>query len=243
MAENKHVEVLEFSQSMARHINGLGDESKITRRKSIEAIRREFQASSAKFSKVEFQELFDEFLKPLLKILSDPIEKCRELTILLIFESVDSLARPQDILHLLIPVIVQRLGQQEINEPSEELRLELVKCLTKLIEISGKSVSMFLDDLIKILQQTIVDPYPEVKKESCKCASKLARSIPESFHQQSESLIKPLCESISHQHSRVRIEVILSIGKLQHPSENRVKLLKSLIFRRRYSIRKQQAGG
>ena len=212
MADTQHVKITELTKSFARHINGLADDSKFSRRKAVEAIGKELRKQAQELSSSEYQLLFEDLVKPLLKVFSDPIEKCRELTILIVYDSIGNLEKPQQMLHFIVPLLVQRLGQQEIVEPSEELRLELVKSLSKLIEVCGKNITIFLNDVVQILQQTITDPYPEVKKESCRCASKLAKTIPESFQQQSESLIKPLCESISHQHSKVRIEVVLAIG-------------------------------
>ena len=58
-----------------------------------------------------------------------------------------------------------------------------------------------------------MDPFPDIKKESCVCASLLARTVPQQFHMQSESLIAPLLITISHQHSKVRIAAVTSIGK------------------------------
>ena len=65
-----------------------------------------------------------------------------------------------------MPVLVARLGTQEITEPSEELRLSLVTLLSSLIELEGTRMAPYLSDLVTILQRTIVDPYPEVKKVS-----------------------------------------------------------------------------
>ena len=53
---------------------------------------------------------------------------------------------------------------QEITEPSEEIRLNLVTLLTSIVSISATGIAPYLNDLITILQRTIVDPYPEVKK-------------------------------------------------------------------------------
>jgi len=41
----------------------------------------------------------------------------------------------------------------------------------------------------------------------------LAKTVPEQFHMQSESLILPLILTVSHQHSKVRIAAVISIGK------------------------------
>lgn len=63
-----------------------------------------------------------------------------------------------------MPVVVARLGSQEITEPSEELRLSLVSLLTSIVNICKEKMSPYLNDMVLVLQKTIVDPYPEVKK-------------------------------------------------------------------------------
>lgn len=55
-------------------------------------------------------------------------------------------------------------GNQEIVEPSEEIRLKLVTLLTSIVSMSASGMAPYLNDLITILQRTIIDPYPEVKK-------------------------------------------------------------------------------
>ncbi|XP_063284965.1 dynein axonemal assembly factor 5 [Pelobates fuscus] len=200
----------EVFQAIARHLNCLNDDNKFTRRKALGAIQQE--AQDKRLSSVALQEVFGELLKPLLRCLSDPMEKCRELATQIASHCVSNVPSPEEALPYLIPAITQRLGSPDIVEPTEELRLALTELLALLIEVCGRKLLPYLDDLIRILQRTITDPFPEVKKESCKCATSLAKCIPEHFHMQSESLIKPLMQTISHQHSKVRMAVIHTTG-------------------------------
>ena len=200
-------------QSVNRHINCLSEENRNTRKRAVEGIRKETTLKKPGLEASVIQGVLAEIIKPVLKILSDPVEKCRELTILFLTESVGCLEKAEVFLPYMIPVMVQRLGQQELIEPSEEMRLSLVCLLSKLVDVAGKHMHPFLDDLVKILQRTIVDPYHEVKKESCKCASALAKATKTHFHMVSETLIPPLSQSISHQHSRVRVDVVNAIGE------------------------------
>ncbi|ELU05823.1 hypothetical protein CAPTEDRAFT_167239 [Capitella teleta] len=203
-----------ISPNLPRHLNCLGDENRNTRKRALEAIRKETVSRSPALSTEDLGNVFQSIGGPLLKLFSDPVEKCRELSIDIIGKFLEKVPSPSSYLHVVVPVVTQRLGQQDIVEPSEELRLELIVLLTHLVELSGRDIHPYLDDLIKILQRSIVDPYPEVKKQSCKCASIVAKAIPDYFHMQSESLIKPLLTSISHQHSKVRVETILAIGNV-----------------------------
>ena len=76
-------------------------------------------------------------------------------------------SRVQDMaafLPYVIPTCVQRLGQQEITETCEELRLLLMELLTALVDVCKEKMAMYIDDLVKILQKTIADPFHHVKK-------------------------------------------------------------------------------
>jgi dynein assembly factor 5 len=155
--------------------------------------------------------LLNFLLKPLLKELSDPVEKCRELAIGIIAELCASM-HVTDFLPLLLPVLVSRLGSEEVTEPSEELRLQLLCLLSSLVQACACGMAPYLDDMILILQRTIVDPYPELKKESCHCVLHVATAVPVVFYQQSSSLVKPLLRCMTHQHSKVRMAAIKALG-------------------------------
>ena len=64
----------------------------------------------------------------------------------------------------LMPVLVARLGQQDITEPSEELRLLMLIMMTSFTDLCGSKMAPYLSDTVTILQRTLVDPYHEVKK-------------------------------------------------------------------------------
>ncbi|XP_072415938.1 dynein axonemal assembly factor 5-like [Chiloscyllium punctatum] len=203
-------------QALSRYINCLSNESKSSRRRALECIRAGTVEQKELSSGVQ-QRLLTSLLQPLLRSLSDPAERCRELTALTLSDFIRAVPRPQEALPQLIPALVQRLGQQEITEPAEELRLILLELLVLTVEVCGRQLAPYLEDMVRILQRTIVDPFPEVKKKSCECAAKYAKCTPETFHMQSESLIKPLMQTISHQHSKVRVAVIQATGTvIQH---------------------------
>lgn len=64
----------------------------------------------------------------------------------------------------IIPTVDQRLGQPELVEPCEELRLYVVEMLCSVTEICGEKLGVYMDDMIKILQRTLVDPFHDVRK-------------------------------------------------------------------------------
>ncbi|GAA6229167.1 dynein assembly factor 5, axonemal [Lates japonicus] len=205
----------EVLRGLARHLNCLNEDNKATRKRALEQIKRETVDKG--LSSSVLREVFSALLKPLLKCLSDPMERCRETAIAVITEFIRCVPKPEESLPYLMPCLAQRLGEKEILEPAEELRLSAVEMLTLTVETCGKHLAPYLSEMINILQRTIVDPFPDVKRESCKCTVKFAKCVPEHFHMQAESLVKPLMQTIAHQHYRVRVSVIETTGAvIQH---------------------------
>lgn len=204
----------EVSQKISRLINFLGDSNRSTRKRGLDGLKNELYNNSLQLDMMKI--IYKEVQGAVIKLIADPVEKCRELAITIVEKYLEISADVDAVLPYMVPNLVQRLGQQEVIEPSEELRLQLSELTTSLVQLAKKKNALYLDDCIKILQRTLVDPFYEVRKEACKCASILAQSIPEHFHQQSESLIKPLLHSVSHQHSKVRIAVVNAIGNLTY---------------------------
>ncbi|KAJ3115018.1 HEAT repeat-containing protein 2 [Phlyctochytrium bullatum] len=67
-----------------------------------------------------------------------------------------------------------RLADQEILEPSEEVRLQLVLSLEQMIEKAGPAFGPGVDEMALILIRVLQDPYPEVKK--VELLSRIART-------------------------------------------------------------------
>lgn len=166
----------EVLRGLARHLNCLSEDNKSTRKRALEAIKKETVDKG--LSSGVLQEVFSSLLKPLLKCLSDPMERCRETAILMLGEFIRCVPKPEESLPYLMPCLAQRLGGNDILEPAEELRLSLMEVLTLTVEVCGKQLAPYLNDMINILQRTIVDPFPDVKRESCKCTVNFAKSVP-----------------------------------------------------------------
>ncbi|CAJ1075034.1 dynein assembly factor 5%2C axonemal [Xyrichtys novacula] len=211
----------EVLRGLTRQLNCLNEDNKATRKRALEVIKRE--TVDRGLSSSALQEVFSALLKPLLKCLSDPMERCRETAITTLSDFIRCVPEPEESLPYLMPCLAQRLGEKDILEPAEELRLSAVEMLTLTLEVCGKHLGPYLNDMINILQRTIIDPFPDVRRESCKCTVSLAKSLPEHFHLQAESLIKPLMQTIAHQHSRVRVSVIEATGAvIQHSTGKNV---------------------
>lgn len=113
------------------------------------------------------------------------------------------------ILPYILPVLTDRLAQQEILEPAEEIRLVLVQILVTLVTQCQEKFAPFVDDAVKILAKTLADPYQEVRKTSCQMVIQLAKanSRPLAFH--GAAVPKSILPCLVHRHSSVRIAGIL----------------------------------
>jgi dynein assembly factor 5 len=159
-----------LKQKLQRDVNCLGDEDRNTRRRALEKIKRE-TLPTPPVPKAVINSLADRLLKPLLKVVSDPVERCRNLAIEIMAGHCELVDNVDTFLPYIIPVAVSRLGGVEISEPSEEVRLQLVQFITQVVKrCHGDNLPAYLTDFITILQRTIIDPYPEIKKVLIFCS-------------------------------------------------------------------------
>ncbi|XP_062515941.1 dynein axonemal assembly factor 5-like [Corticium candelabrum] len=209
-SEQRDIE--EICQKLQRDVNCLTDENRNTRRRALEKIKRETLPNPSLSSTV-ISSLAEIMLKPLLKMVSDPVEKCRNLAIEIITGHCELVDKVDCFLPYILPVAVSRVGGAEMVEPSEEVRLQLVQFLSRVVErCDAASLPPYLSDFVTILQRMITDPYPEIKKVSCQLCMMLAPKIPDHFHMKSESLMSPLVTTLTHQHYRVRVTCLKAIG-------------------------------
>ncbi|CAL8081950.1 unnamed protein product [Calicophoron daubneyi] len=145
--------------------------------------------------------------------LNDTVEVNRELAVVVNKDLIDAVPSVSVILPSLLPALTKRLGQKEVVEPSEELRLETLRLLKTVLDKSV-DVNPYVDDYLSILRVTISDAFHEVKKLSCVIAQELASRKSHRFYQTSEIIIEPLLSCLVHQHSKVRSCAINSLGRV-----------------------------
>ena len=154
--------------------------------------------------------LFQSLHKTVLKGLSDPVEKCRELCVQILGFFVQKL----DIgpfLVALMPCLVAQLGQMDLVEPSEEIRFLLVKTLGDVIASTQASFSPFVEDTVLILGRCLADPYPQVKKEACRLVQLLCQSNKQALSLHGDKITKQLIPAILHKHSSVRVVALQAL--------------------------------
>jgi dynein assembly factor 5 len=215
-----------------RNVVLLTDPNKITRQKALQSLCNDLKTSLSTKDNVDHTHLPSNMIESVLKILSDPAEKNRDLALTYTSMYVTQYCTEENnidkALSFIMPSLVQRLGMNDIVEPSEEIRLKSISLLYELCRLypNGNRLALYLNEWIIILKRTIIDPYPEVRKLSCELTSKLSAKCHEKFHMMSEVLIKPIIETMKHQHAKVRVEAINALGKYF----NRIKNIHYFIF-------------
>eukprot|EP00041_Stephanoeca_diplocostata_P019051 m.404509 g.404509 ORF g.404509 m.404509 type:complete len:792 (+) comp21198_c0_seq1:75-2450(+) len=200
----------ELLKSVRRDINCLADNSKMTRKRALGNLSK-VSLDSKGTSKAVLKILWDDFQKPVLKLFCDPVEKIREMSLEFTVDYVEILPSIGGLLPYLIPVIISRMGQRDIEEDSEEVRrLHLQLCLA-LLKKPEKDIPIYLDEFIQVLSRTITDSFPDVKKLSCECIIALAQRTSDRFHMGCKPLYKPLITNLGHQHSKVRVMALRAI--------------------------------
>ena len=232
MSEEAKKRVIALQQQLQRDVNCLSDSNRSTRVSSLNKIRKHILQEQ--FSSEELVMLLDFLLKPLLKLFPDQVEKCRELSLAVFREFYEKLHCEgiDRSLTYLMPVMVSRLSNQEIKEPSEEIRLQMLQFMEYFIpKLPLPVITPFFDDVIAILKFSVNDPYAEVKKVSCSIVSYIAPEIKDRFHLNGEALIAPLLASVGHQHSKVRIAVLRALAvTMQYGGSHAGKRLEECMF-------------
>lgn len=177
-------EAAELSRSLGRLLPGLETESKLGRRRALEALEHALEeAVRPGVDSAAFQGPWARLLLPrLLRLLTDPAEGCRALAAHLLDLGLRRAARPRDALPRLVPALTARLARPEPTrlppEPCEELRLALVQLLRLAVDLGGAALAPHLDDAVRALRGALLDPFAAVRRESCECAAALARATP-----------------------------------------------------------------
>ncbi|XP_015588991.1 dynein assembly factor 5, axonemal [Cephus cinctus] len=167
------------------------------------------------------EKIWEDIHKHIVRILNDQAEACRDLSIEILKKFFECLPVSDKNIIYIIPVLARRLASQELIETSEEVRLNCILLLKLIILKYKEHLPIYLEDLLGILARTVADNYPNVKKESCECISLLAKSIPNYFYSHSDILVKPILSNFTHQHYKVRVASIKTIGDVLQYGNNK----------------------
>lgn len=210
MIEESNEKVLSFNKMCLN----LQSQNKKDRKRTYVDLQN-FLSNSEDFSHQDLRNLFSETYMYTLNGLRDKIESVREQAIVFIqFLFIQVLPLNDFYLTYLFPIFVERIGNVEIIEESEEIRFQLLQVMNDIIKkYSGREqLKPFLNDSVIILAETVKDKYPAIKELSCHTVICLSEALPKEFHLQAETLIKPVLTCFNHQRFKVRIASVSAIG-------------------------------
>lgn len=185
------------------------------RQKSLESLLE--QSKYVGLSNDQAVALFNQCYLGVFKCYADKFESCRNAAAAVISGLLDRLPQNDFYVENIVPIIARRIGQSEIVEESEELRLLLVSQLAQVVD-KFVSTDPNIDHLAKsynyimdIVLKTLLDPYPVVQRRTCDVINILSKATP-SFSVRSEQLANPLIAMLSHRQSANRIAAIETLG-------------------------------
>ena len=158
--------------SLARDINCLADADRSTRRGGLDRIAARLSPAppppDAPLDGATLQAVaVAAVAQPLVRLLSDSVEKIREGAAALLTRLVATLPDPRPLLPSLLPALAARIGSTPVAEPSEEVRLALTQLLASgpesLIPRCGAALAPFAPELTVALARMLADPFADIK--------------------------------------------------------------------------------
>ena len=215
-----------FSQKLARDINGLSDQDKHKRKRSLDSVSRE-AAQLPSHARAHLVVL--DLHRQLSSLLADPAELNRESTIVFLKSIADAITSPPGeadtttlpaLLSYLIPTYTVRIsirgGGGACAEDSEELRLQLVQLLNVFLLSKScfETISNNFADLAEIAKGFAMDAYHNVKVEAATAIQHLCVAAPTKVRLSLAPLVNVCVANMSHQRGPVRLSSLLAIESM-----------------------------
>jgi dynein assembly factor 5 len=210
----------ESNDKIQAWVTKIQNQDRMTRQRALKELL-EYCEDEKNLTPENCTEMFDTFYLYLIKCYGDRFEMCRSLAGLIVTELLKRLEQNDYYLNYIVPVIARRIGQVEMVEESEEMRLQLLEQLNFIVSKykdlidhgsvrigDGKDVLLKpYNDIIDILKVCLLDTYPAILRECCSII-KTTSEASTSFHYRAESLVDPLVYLLKHRQSPVRIAAI-----------------------------------
>jgi len=225
-----------FLAYIQRDVNCLGEDCQGVRLQSLLKLERVLVYRIDSLSTDVIDASLDALLKPLLKRAKDKSEKCRELSIRILRSLVDSCSDLSAALAYVFPVLVSRLGCEDLDgvahlpevmrpapeqkpteitrpvEDSEEVRLELAFFVKSLLgRCNQTQILCYIDEATGLLRAQAMDMYQEVKAVALETLISFCYNHTEMLLHFAEPLGRSLCSCLMHQHARIRIKALQAL--------------------------------
>lgn len=153
----------------------------------------------------------------LVKGYADKYESCRLLTITIVSQFLSGFNERNDFfLEYIVPTMRRRIGMAEMIEESEELQLQLLEQLLKIVqEFSSRDEDHLMrayNDIVDILFRNLSNRYAIAQRQCCEIIKNLAVAT-KSFRMRANCFVDPLIAMLSHRQSANRISAVETLGK------------------------------
>ncbi|XP_024523068.1 dynein assembly factor 5, axonemal-like [Selaginella moellendorffii] len=213
--------------AIARDVNCLLDPSVSVRKAALLRLEHGVRARGEE----EIQELgSDAVIKAILRRFADPSEKCRCLAVSILLSLLEII--PGCVVSLLpyiLPVVSERLplrslpdevefgtkvGQEALLEPSEEVRLLLVRLLTSLLNHAPRLIHPFASEVASIIMVTATDSYPEVLMETMTLLERFTDTMDQKIKPIAKQLVSVILRLLVHNRYKVRVAALRAVHRL-----------------------------
>jgi len=192
--------------AFAREINCLKDAQKAIRLPALQRLHTDLPHLSPS----DLQELFPALRKPLLDLLSDPVDKCRELTVSLL--STLNAQMPDFEAENVLEAMNRRLTAESV----EEIRLMEVKLVQEIVTKRSEVLGNAVGEVGALVAKAFKDPFPLVKQEAASLLQCLAVHFSAHLSLLSSQILQSCIPCLTHQHSKVRLSTLHALGTLLH---------------------------
>lgn len=224
-----------YQASIQRSINSLSDADRGVRRRAAEALHAKLfkgDGQTPGASPPMLQALVcGPLFHPLTNLIQDVVERCRSLSLQILHDAARSIQDVEPLMTPIIPQLITRIGTPPVQEPSEEIRLQIICLLGTLVARAPIHALLNLrSELAMLLSASLEDPYHEIKKSAATCLSQLCQRLPPAaLEGAAEQLLAALLSSLLHQHSKVRLAILAAMDALVSSGISRDLLQKTLV--------------
>ncbi|CEM35003.1 unnamed protein product [Vitrella brassicaformis CCMP3155] len=218
-------DVHSFVQKHQRDLNCLTDPDRSLRKAALARLDALFPPSTAATPTPThtagikpLKHLFIHCLAPRIPhLLSDPVERCRETALTIMAKAVGLLDRQEltDLLPICLSALLSRIRPLPFPEEAEELRLDVLMLIGRLVRGVGEGCGGYCADLVDGLSKALTDANPEAKRESCGIVEAIAKTCQgDKLAKVGRPLVQSLARNLSHQHWKVRKATLEALGAL-----------------------------
>lgn len=225
-----------FTSAVARDVNLLAEGSVQVRLESLQKLERVVVES---LPTDVLDAALDLLLKPVLKRVSDPSERSREIAVRIVTALVEGASDREFVpcLAYVVPVLVARMACEDIDgianlpevmrpkpeqkpclhyaiENSEEVRLglaQLVRALLQRMAPFQQLLLTYIDEVVGVCRAQAMDPFAAVKAVACENMELLCYQHYEMLLHFTLAMGRSLCSCLVHNHARMKIAGLRAI--------------------------------